>query len=207
MLINIHQQNPSPRKIQKIVNCLKNNGVIIYPTDTVYAFGCDIYNKKAMERLCQIKGVDIKKHNLSFICYDLSHISNFTKQLENNTYKLMKKTLPGPYTFILNANSSIPKLFKNKKKEIGIRIPNNNIPREIVKELGNPIVTTSVKNSDHIIEYTTDPELLHDKYKKQVDLVVSSGYGERTPSTIIKCTNNSFEIIRKGKGNTNLFDK
>ena len=116
MLINIHQQNPSPRKIQKIVNCLKNNGVIIYPTDTVYAFGCDIYNKKAMERLCQIKGVDIKKHNLSFICYDLSHISNFTKQLENNTYKLMKKTLPGPYTFILNANSSIPKLFKNKKK-------------------------------------------------------------------------------------------
>ena len=140
MLINIHQQNPSPRKIQKIVNCLKNNGVIIYPTDTVYAFGCDIYNKKAMERLCQIKGVDIKKHNLSFICYDLSHISNFTKQLENNTYKLMKKTLPGPYTFILNANSSIPKLFKNKKKEIGIRIPNNNIPREIVKELGNPIV-------------------------------------------------------------------
>ena len=206
MLINIHQQNPSPRKIKKIVDCLKNNGVIIYPTDTVYAFGCDIYNKKAMERLCKIKGIDIKKHNLSFICYDLSNISNFTKQLENNTYKLMKRTLPGPYTFILNANSSIPKLFKNKKKEIGIRVPNNNIPREIVKELGNPIATTSVKNSDQIIEYTTDPELIHENYKQKVDLVVSCGYGERIPSTIIKCTHNSPEIIREGKGYTNLFD-
>ena len=205
MLINIHQQNPSPRKIQKIVNCLKNNGVIIYPTDTVYAFGCDIYNKKAMERLCQIKGVDIKKHNLSFICYDLSHISNFTKQLENNTYKLMKKTLPGPYTFILNANSSIPKLFKNKKKEIGIRVPDNNIARNIVKELGNPIITTSVKDKDTLIEYTSDPELIHNILRDQIDIVIDGGYGENKPSTVINLTQNEAIILREGKGSITPF--
>ena len=130
MLLNIHQKNPDPRKIKLVVECLKDGGVIIYPTDTVYAFGCDVYNKKAMEKLCRIKGINIKKHNLSFICYDLSHISDFTKNLDTPTYKLMKKALPGPYTFILNANTSIPKLFKNKKKEIGIRIPDNNIPRD-----------------------------------------------------------------------------
>ena len=151
MLLHIHQDNPDYRKIKMVVECLKNGGVIIYPTDTVYAFGCDVYNKRAMERLCRIKGVDIKKHNLSFVCYDLSHISDFSRKLENSTYKLMKKALPGPYTFILNANSSIPKLFKNKKREVGIRIPDNNIPREIVKELGNPIVSTSVKDDDMVI--------------------------------------------------------
>ncbi len=130
MFIKIHQDNPDPRQVKKVVDCLQGGGVIIYPTDTVYAFGCDIYNKKAMERLCSIKNIDIKKHNLSFVCYDLSHISDFTKNLDTSTYKLMKKSLPGPYTFILNANNSIPKLFKNKKKEIGIRIPDNNIPRK-----------------------------------------------------------------------------
>ena len=206
MLIDIHQDNPDYRKIKMVVECLKNGGVIIYPTDTVYAFGCDIYNKKAMERLCRIKGVDIKKHNLSFVCYDLSHIANFTRQLENSTYKLMKKSLPGPYTFILNANSSIPKLFKNKKREVGIRIPDNNIPREIVKELGNPIVTTSVKDNDMIIEYSTDPERIHEYFEKQVDLVISGGYGESTPSTIVKCTDGFAKVLRKGKGDTNLFD-
>ena len=207
MLIDIHQDNPDHRKIKMVVECLKNGGVIIYPTDTVYAFGCDIYNKKAMERLCRIKGVDIKKHNLSFVCYDLSHIANFTRQLENSTYKLMKKSLPGPYTFILNANSSIPKLFKNKKREVGIRIPDNNIPREIVKELGNPIVTTSVKDNDMIIEYSTDPELIHEYYEKQVDMVISGGYGESTPSTIIRCTDGFAKVLRKGKGDTSLFDQ
>ena len=205
MLINIHKDNPDYRKIKTVVECLKNGGVIIYPTDTVYAFGCDIYNKKAMERLCRIKGVNIKKHNLSFVCYDLSHISDFTRQLENSTYKLMKKALPGPYTFILNANSSIPKLFKNKKREVGIRIPDNNIPREIVKELGNPIVTTSVKDNDMIIEYSTDPELIHEYYEKQVDMVISGGYGESTPTTIIRCTDGFPKVLRKGKGNTSLF--
>ena len=206
MLINIHQQNPDQRKIKRIVECLKDGGVIIYPTDTVYAFGCDVYNKKAMQKLCQIKGIDIKKHNLSFVCYDLSHISDFTKNLNTSTYKLMKKTLPGPYTFILNANNSIPKLFKNRKKEIGIRIPNNNIPRQIVKELGNPIVTTSVKDDDMVIEYSTDPQLMYEHFKKKVDLVISGGYGDSIPSTIIKHTNGTPEILRKGKGETNLFD-
>tara|TARA_B100001142_G_scaffold289290_1_gene305986 strand:- start:1124 stop:1744 length:621 start_codon:yes stop_codon:yes gene_type:complete len=206
MILNVHKDNPDPRKIKKIVECLKNGGVIIYPTDTVYAFGCDVYNKKAMQRLCQIKGVDIKKHNLSFVCYDLSHIADFTKQLRTSTYKLMKKALPGPYTFILNANTRIPKLFKNKKKEVGIRIPHNNIPREIVKELGNPIVTTSVKDEDMLIEYSTDPELIYEYFKTQIDLLISSGYGASTPSTIIKCTNDFPEILRIGKGDTSLFD-
>ena len=206
MLLHIHQDNPDYRKIKMVVECLKNGGVIIYPTDTVYAFGCDVYNKRAMERLCRIKEVDIKKHNLSFVCYDLSHISDFSRKLENSTYKLMKKALPGPYTFILNANSSIPKLFKNKKREVGIRIPDNNIPREIVKELGNPIVSTSVKDDDMVIEYSTDPELIHEYFKKHVDLVISGGYGESTPSTIVKCTNSIPEILRKGKGDTNLFE-
>ena len=206
MLLHINQDNPDPRKIKKSVECLKDGGVIIYPTDTVYAFGCDVYNKKAMEKLCRIKGVDIKKHNLSFVCYDLSHISDFTKNLDTTTYKLMRKSLPGPYTFILNANTSIPKLFKNKKKEIGIRIPNNNIPREIVKELGNPIVTTSVKDNDMVIEYSTDPELIHEYFGNKVDLVISGGYGESTPSTIVKCTGSIAEILRKGKGDTSLFE-
>ena len=206
MLIQIHPDNPDPRQIKKVVECLKDGGLIIYPTDTVYGFGCDVNNKRAMEKLCRLKSVNIKKHNLAFVCYDLSHIADFTKHLETSTYKLMKKALPGPFTFILNANSSIPKLFKNKKKEIGIRIPNNNIPREIVKELGNPIVTTSVKNNDMILEYSTDPRLIHEYFQNNVDIVISGGYGDSTPSTIIKCTDGFPEIIRKGKGDTSLFD-
>ena len=204
MLLQIHRDNPDPKKIKKVVECLKDGGVIIYPTDTVYAFGCDIYNKKAMERLCQIKDVDIKKHNLAFVCYDLRHISDFTKNLNRSTYKLMKKTLPGPYTFILNANNSIPKLFKNKKREVGIRIPDNNIPREIVKELTNPIATTSVKDNDKLIEYSTEPELINKQYSKKVDLIISAGYVGDTPSTIVKCTKIIPEILRVGKGDTNL---
>ena len=206
MLVRIHPDNPDPRQIKKVVECLKDGGIIIYPTDTVYGLGCDVNNKKAMEKLCRLKGLNIKKHNLSFICYDLSHISDFTKHLNTSTYKLMKKALPGPYTFILNANSSIPKLFKNKKKEIGIRIPDNNIPREIVKELGNPIVTTSVKDEDMVLEYSTDPDLIYEYFGNKVDLVISGGYGDSIPSTIIKCTDGYPEIIRKGKGDTSLFD-
>jgi len=207
MLIDLHQKNPDPKKIKQIVECLKDGGVIIYPTDTVYAFGCDIYHKKAMKKLCQIKGVNIKKHNLSFVCYDLSHIADFTKNLHRSTYKLMKKCLPGPYTFILNSNSKIPKIFKNKKQEIGIRIPNNNIPRKIVKVLGNPIATTSVKDEDTIKEYQTDPEIINQFLAKKVDMIISDGYGQRTPSTIIKCTNITPQIIRKGKGDISLFDQ
>jgi len=200
MFLRIYSENPSYKEIKKVVNCLKNGGVIIYPTDTVYGIGCDVNNKKAMERVCRIKGLDIKKHNLSFVCYDLSHIAEFTTQLSTSTYKLMKKTLPGPYTFILKANSSIPKLFKNSKKEIGIRIPDNNIIREIVKELGNPIATTSVKDKDMLIEYSTEPELIYEHFNKLVDIVIDGGYGDTIPSTIIDCTNNAPEIIRKGKG-------
>ena len=200
MLLRIYAENPNPKEIKKVVECLKNGGVIIYPTDTVYGIGCDVNNKKAMERVCRIKGLDIKKHNLSFVCYDLSHIAAFTTQLSTSTYKLMKKTLPGPYTFILKANSSIPKLFKNSKKEIGIRIPDNNITREIVKELGNPIATTSVKDKDMLIEYSTDPELIYEHFNKLVDIVIDGGYGDAIPSTIIDCTNNNPEIIREGKG-------
>ena len=205
MFLRIYSENPSYKEIKKVVNCLKNGGVIIYPTDTVYGIGCDVNNKKAMERVCRIKGLDIKKHNLSFVCYDLSHIAEFTTQLSTSTYKLMKKTLPGPYTFILKANSSIPKLFKNSKKEIGIRIPNNNITREIVKELGNPIATTSVKDKDMLIEYSTDPELIYEHFNKLVDIVIDGGYGDAIPSTIIDCTNNTPEIIREGKGDITPF--
>ena len=205
MLLRIYPENPNPKEIKKVVDCLKNGGVIIYPTDTVYGIGCDVNNKKAMERVCRIKGLDIKKHNLAFVCYDLSHIADFTKQLSTSIYKLMKKTLPGPYTFILEANNSIPKLFKNSKKEIGIRIPDNNIPREIVKELGNPIATTSVKDKDMLIEYSTDPELIYEHFNKLVDIVIDGGYGEAIPSTIVDCTNNTPEIIRKGKGDITPF--
>ena len=205
MLIRIHPDNPDPRQIKKVVKCLKDGGVIIYPTDTVYGLGCDVFNKKAMEKLCRIKGLDIKKHNLSFVCYDLSHIADFTKHLETSTYKLMKKTLPGPYTFILKANNAIPKLFKNKKKEIGIRIPDNNIPRNIVKELGNPIVTTSIKDKDMLIEYSTDPELINDLYGARVDIVIDGGYGDSTPSTIIDFTKITPQILRQGKGNLTPF--
>ena len=200
MLLRIHPDNPDPRQIKKVVECLKDGGVIIYPTDTIYGIGCDVFNKTAMQKLCRIKNLDIKKHNLSFICYDLSHIADFTKHLATSTYKLMRKTLPGPYTFILEANNAIPKLFKNSKKEIGIRIPDNNIPRDIVKELGNPIVTTSVKDKDMVIEYSTDPELIHNHFNKLVDIVIDGGYGEAVPSTIIDFTNNTAEIIREGKG-------
>jgi len=205
MLLRIYPENPNPKVIKKVVDCLINGGVIIYPTDTVYGIGCDVNNKKAMERVCRIKGLDLKKHNLAFVCYDLSHIAAFTKQLATSTYKLMKKTLPGPYTFILEANNSIPKLFKNSKKEIGIRIPDNNIPREIVKELGNPIATTSVKDKDMLIEYSTDPELIYEHFNKLVDIVIDGGYGEAIPSTIVDCTNDNPEIIRKGKGDITPF--
>ena len=205
MILRIHPENPDPRKIKKVTECLKNGGVIIYPTDTVYGMGCDIYNKKAMEKLCRIKNLNIKKHNLSFICYDLSHISDFTKHLENSTYKLMRKALPGPYTFILKANNSIPKLFKNKKREIGIRVPDNNIAREIVKNLGNPIVSTSVKDKDMLIEYSTDPELIHEYFGEKIDIVIAGEYGGTSPSTVIDLTDTIPEIIRQGKGDVSLF--
>ncbi len=200
MLLKIYPENPNPKEIRFVVEELKKGSVIIYPTDTIYGIGCDINNSKAVERVARIKNINLKKDHLSFICYDLSHISDYTKSLDNNTFKMMKRNLPGPFTFILNANTNVPKLFKNNKKTVGIRVPNNNIIREIIKELGNPILSTSVIDEDDIIEYTTDPELIYEKYSKHVDLVIDGGYGDNFPSTIVNCTNGDFEIIRQGKG-------
>ena len=201
MFLKIHPDNPNPRKINTVVECLLDGGVIIYPSDTVYGFGCDIYNKKAVARIAKIKGIDINKQKFSFICSSLSNISKFTKPISNETYKLMKRNLPGPFTFILNANNNIPKIFKTNRKKLGIRVPKHNIPLEIVKKLKNPIISSSVKENDKIIEYSTDPEIMYDKFKNLVDIVIDSGFTGNLPSTIIDCTKSDFEIIRQGKGN------
>ncbi len=200
MFIKIYHENPNQKDILKAVKVLEKGGVIIYPTDTVYGIGCDIYNQKGIERIAKIKEQKPKKANFSFICYDLSHVSEFTKPVDNDIFKMMKKNLPGPFTFILPANNKVPKFFKSKKNTVGIRIPNNDIIREIVKELGNPILTTSLKDDDEIIEYTTDPELINERYKETVDLIIDGGYGGNIPSTVIDCTGDDIEIIRKGKG-------
>ena len=200
MIIQIHPENLNPREINKVIECLKDGGVIVYPSDTVYGIGCDIFNRKAVERIARIKGINVKKNNFSFVCSDLSHISDFTKQLSTPTYKLMKRNLPGPFTFILHANSNVPKLFKNNKKTVGIRIPNHNIPREIVQLLGNPLLTTSVKNEDRLIEHITDPYVIYERMKNDVDIVIDAGFLGVIPSTIIDCTKDEFEIIRQSKG-------
>ncbi len=200
MLIKLYNDNPDPRQIEKIVKILKDGGVIIYPTDTVYGLGCDITNNKAVERIAKIKGVNPKKSNFSFICHNLSHLSEYTSHIDNSVFKALKRNLPGPFTFILNANNKVPKLFKNNKKTVGIRIPDNNIIRKIVEELGNPILTTSIYDNDDIVEYTTDPELIYENYKNLVDVVIDGGYGDNIPSTVINCTSGDCEIIREGKG-------
>ncbi len=200
MRIRLYDENPNLKEILKIVEILRNGGVIIYPTDTIYGIGCDITKPKAVERVARIKNIRPEKTALSFIFSDLSHISDYCKPLSNSTFKLLKKNLPGPFTFILDANSNVPKLFKSSKKSLGIRIPNNNIVREIVRELGNPILSTSVHDDDTIIEYTTDPELIHEKFGNLVDLVIDSGYGGNIPSTIVDCTGDEPIITRIGKG-------
>lgn len=204
MLIQIHPDNPDQRKIDQIVTQLRKGAIIIYPTDTVYSMACDLMNRKAVEKMAQLKGIKIEKANFSLICYDLSHISDYTVQFGNNIYKLMKRALPGPYTFILNANTSVPKLFKSKKKTIGIRVPNNNIARELVKVLGNPLISTSVHDDDEILEYITDPELIHEKYENQVDIVIDGGFGQNEASTIFDCTQNDPEILREGIGSIDI---
>ena len=200
MLIRIYEENPNPREINRVVEILRKGGIIIYPTDTVYGLGCDINNSKGIERIAQIKNLNLKKANLSFICYDLSHISDYTQTLNNQTFKLLKKHLPGPFTFILNANNNIPKLFKNNKKSVGIRVPNNSIIREIVKELGNPILSTSIHDEDALIEYSTDPELIYERFEKRVDAVIDGGFGGNEASTVVDCTEDEHVIIRQGKG-------
>lgn len=205
MLIRVYNDNPNVKDIDKIVTCLKNGGVIIYPTDTVYGLGCDINNKKALERIARIKGLKLKDANFSFICYDLRHLSLYARQVSTQTYKLLKRVFPGPYTVILNATNRIPKIFSPKKKTIGIRIPDNNIAREIVKALGSPIVSTSIRDEDDVIEYSTDPELIHEKYSALVDLIIDGGYGENKASTIVDCTDeNEYTIVRHGKGSINM---
>ena len=203
MLLRIHPDNPQKKNIQQVVECIKDSGVIIYPTDTVYALGCDIFKQKAVEKIARIKEINIKKYNFSFICSDLSHLSDFTKPIDRRTYKLMKKALPGAFTFILNSNNTIPKLFKNNRKTVGIRVPNHHIPRNIVELLGNPILTTSIHDDDSIVEYSTDPELIYEKYKNQVDIVIDGGYGNIVPSTILDCSKDEIDIIRQGLGNLN----
>ena len=201
MLVKIYEENPNPREISKVVDCLKSGGLVIYPTDTVYGLGCDIFNKRAMERLYQFKGLKPKnKANFSIICYDLSDISTYAKQLDTPTYKLMKRCLPGPFTFILPASRQIPKYFVNNRKTIGIRVPDNAIARTIVNELGHPIVSTSVHHRDKIIDYITDPELIHEELGHLVDIVVDGGNGGIDPSTVVDCSGNEVEIIRQGKG-------
>ncbi|NDW09565.1 L-threonylcarbamoyladenylate synthase [Dysgonomonas sp. 520] len=198
MLVKIYPDNPSQKEIDKVVNVLYDGGLIIYPTDTVYAMGCDALNVKAVERICKIKGINPDKNNLSIICYDLSNISEYAK-VDNATFKLMKKNLPGPFTFILNTTSELPKIYKNRKS-VGIRVPDNNIIRELVNSLGSPILTTSLKDDDEVIEYSTDPELIYEKYKDSINIIVDGGYGGVEASTIVDCTGDEPVIVRQGKG-------
>jgi tRNA threonylcarbamoyl adenosine modification protein (Sua5/YciO/YrdC/YwlC family) len=200
MLLQIHPDNPDRHKIYRVVETLRAGGVIIYPTDTVYGLGCDIFNSKAVERVARIKGVSPVKAFFSILCRDLSHLSDFTRQIDNTTFKLMKKYLPGPFTFVLDANSNVPKLFKNKKKTIGIRIPKHNIPLEIVRLLGNPILTTSIHDVDKVIDYTTDPELIYENFGHLVDIIIDGGFGNNIPSTIIDCTGDMPKVVREGLG-------
>ncbi len=200
MLLKIYPENPNPKDILQVVEVLQNGGIIVYPTDTVYGLGCDITNAKAVEKVARYKNVKVEKSNFSFICSDLSHLSDFSKPVSNPVFKLLKHYLPGPFTFILNANSNVPKYFKGKKKTIGIRIPNNPIILEIVRALGNPIMSTSIHDEDEIVEYSTDPELIHEKFMDIADLVIDGGYGDNIPSTIVDCTEEVPVVIRQGKG-------
>ena len=204
MLLKLHEENPDPRQIDKIVDCLKKGGLIIYPTDTVYGLGCDISNHKAIEKIAKIKGVKLNKAHFSFVCHDLSHLSDYAIQIDTPTYKVLKRALPGAYTFILKASSNVPKLFKTKKKTVGIRVPDNEIAKALVIELGNPIVSTSIYDEDELLEYTTDPSLIFEKWVNLVDVVVDGGYGDNVASTVIDLSRDEPEVIREGKGELDI---
>lgn len=203
MFLKIYPENPNPKHIKQVVDCLQDGGIIVYPTDTVYGLGCNIYNQKAVARVAQIKGADPAKDNFSFVCYDMSHLADFTLPISNQVYKLMRRNLPGPFTFVLPANNNVPKLFRSKKKTVGIRIPDNSITREIVRLLDNPIMSTSIHDNNEVIEYTTDPELIYDIYKDSVDIVIDGGYSQNTPSTVVDCTSDSYQILRQSKFHLN----
>ena len=203
-LLKIYPENPNPKAIQNVVDVLKKGGLIIYPTDTVYGLGCDITNVKALDRIAKIKGVKLERSNFSFICHDLSNLSDYVTQIETPIFKLLKRTLPGPYTFILPGANSLPYPFK-KKKTVGIRIPDNSIALNIVEALGNPIVSTSIHDEDAILEYTTDPELIHEKWSSKVDLVIDGGYGDNQPSTVLEVKGSEITIVGEGKGSIDIF--
>ncbi|WP_316789875.1 L-threonylcarbamoyladenylate synthase [Pedobacter frigoris] len=205
MLIKIYPENPNPKAIEQVVEVLKKGGIIIYPTDTVYGLGCDITNQKAIEKICRLRGIKPEKANFSFICSDLRHISDYIKPIDTTVFRVLKKALPGPFTFILNANNNVPKLLSSNKKTVGIRVPDNHIAREIVMQLGNPILSTSIHDDDEVIEYSTDPELIHEKYEDTVDIIIDGGFGDNEPSTVVDCTSGDFEIIRQGKGDLENF--
>lgn len=202
-LIRIYEENPNPKQIKRVVEVLRDGGLVIYPTDTIYGLGCDITNLSALERIAKIRGVKLEKANFSFICKDLSNLSDYVRQIDTPTFKILKRCLPGPYTFILPGNNNLPAVFK-KKKTVGIRVPDNNISQALVAELGNPIVSTSIKDEDEVLEYTTDPELILEKWDKLVDIVIDGGYGDNIPSTVIDLTNSEPEVIRQGKGSTDI---
>lgn len=203
-LIRIYEENPSPKEIQKVVDVLRNGGLVIYPTDTVYGLGCDITNTAALEKIARIKGVKLEKANFSFICESLSNLSDYVRQIDTQTFKILKRSLPGPYTFILPGNNNLPSVFK-KKKTVGIRVPDNKICQALVSGLGNPIVSTSIKDEDEVIEYTTDPELILEKWDNLVDIVIDGGYGDNMASSVIDLTGPEPEIIREGKGSVDIF--
>lgn len=199
-LLKIHPVNPEVRKIQKVVDVLRKGGVIVYPTDTIYGVGCDLMNRKAVERLCVVMGIKPNKLDLSFICNDLSHISEYVRRLDTPVFKLLKKALPGPYTFILESSSKVPRILDVNKKTVGIRIPDHNIPRMIVRELGNPLITSSIKDDDKIKAYTTDPEEMYRDFRNHVDIVIDGGPGNNLPSTVIDCTGDELVIVREAAG-------
>jgi len=200
MLLKIYPENPNPDRIRKVVKVLENGGIIIYPTDTVYAMGCDIKAHKSIEKIARVKGLNPLNPDMSLIFRDMSQLSEYTVIRDNSVFKLLKRNLPGPFTFIVQANNQIPKLFKNKKKTVGIRIPDNTIVHEIVRELGRPIMTTSIHDPDEVIEYTTDPELIYEKYRDVAEIVIDGGYGRNEASTIVDCTSEEISIIRQGLG-------
>lgn len=200
MLLKIYNENPNPKALAQVVEVLKKGGLIIYPTDTVYGLGCDINNHRAVEKICKMRGIKPEKANFSFVCSDLSHIADYIKPIDNTTFRILRKALPGPFTFIFNANNNVPKLLSANKKTVGIRVPDNNVARCLVKELGNPILSTSIHDDDEILEYSTDPELIYEKYRDLVDIVIDGGYGDNEASTVVDCTDGDFEILRQGKG-------